>query len=87
MDVTSERNSKRVLAAGVLFAAVGLLALGITLMQPSVRDERAQNPDEIFGEYTVEEKADILATLSASSTGADIPEEEKLRILESLRTQ
>ncbi len=83
-----DKNSKRVLAIGVLFAAVGILALGIALTQPEMKDERAREANEIFNpEYSVEQKAEVLATLSASSTGADVSEEEKLRILESLSTQ
>lgn len=82
----AEARSKRVLAIGILFAAVGIVSLGIALMQTEIPDGRERNASEIFNdEYTVEEKAEILAVLSASSTGADIPEEEKLRVLQSLR--
>lgn len=87
MEISSEQNARRMLAAGVLFATVGILALVITLMQPSVKDERERLAEEIFIEPTTEEKAEILASLSASSTGAEIPEEEKLRVLESLKMQ
>lgn len=82
----AEARSKRVLAIGVLFAAVGIVSLGIALMQTEIPDGRERNASDIFNdEYTIEEKAEILAVLSASSTGADIPEEEKLRVLQSLR--
>ncbi len=85
MEVNDEKNSKRVLAVGILFAAVGIVALLVALMQPSMKDVREQSAEDIFDpEYTVEQKAEILATLNASSTGVDVPEEEKLRILDSL---
>lgn len=87
MEISSEQNARRILAAGILFATIGILALVITLMQPGVKDERERLADDIFSQPTVQEKADVLATLSASSTGAGISEEEKLRVLESLRTQ
>lgn len=85
MEGDLERKSKHVLAIGILFAVVGILALLIALMQPRVEDERVRSAGDIFDpEYTVEQKADVLATLSASSTGADIPESEKLKVLKSL---
>lgn len=85
MDINAEKNSKRVLAVGVLFASVGIVALILALTQPVVRDERERNAEDIFNpDYTVEQKAEVLASLSASSTGADIPESEKLKILKSL---
>ena len=87
MEISSEKNARRILAAGILFATIGILALVITLMQPSVQDERERMAGDIFSEPTVEEKAEVLASLSASSTGADISEEEKLRVLESLQVQ
>lgn len=88
MGYDLEKNSKRVLAVGVLFAAVGIVALVIALTQPAMKDGLERSAEDIFDpEYTVKQKAEILATLSASSTGADVPEEEKLRILESLQAQ
>ena len=85
MGTDVEKSSKRVLAVGVLFAAVGIVALIVSLTQPTMRDGRERNAADIFDpEYTVEQKAEILATLSASSTGSEISEEEKLRVLQSL---
>ena len=85
MGTDVEKSSKRVLAVGVLFAAVGIVALIVSLTQPTMRDGRERNAADIFDpEYTVEPKAEILATLSASSTGSEISEEEKLRVLQSL---
>jgi len=85
MGIDSEQNSRRILAVGILFATVGILALVITLMQPSVQDEKQRLAEDIFDdEAELKAKQEILATLSASSTGKDIPEKEKLRVLESL---
>lgn len=87
MDISSEKNTRRVLAAGVLFATVGIVALIITLMQPNVQEEREKLAKEIFSTPTPEEKMVILESLAASSTGSEVSVEEKLRVLESLRTK
>jgi hypothetical protein len=84
MEIGSEQNARRILAIGVLFATVGVLALVITLMQPSVQDERAEFAEEIF-RPSDEEKRQVLTELSASDTsGAQVSEEEKLRVLKEL---
>ena len=91
MGIDSEKSARRILAVGVLFATVGILALVITLMQPGVQDQKARLADEIFDENAaaqVEAKHEILTQVSASDTsGASIPEEEKLRVLQSLRNE
>ena len=88
MGIDSEQNSRRILAVGILFATVGILALVITLMQPSVQDEKERLAQEIFDEdVSLEKKQEVLAALSASSTGKETPEREKLRVLESLSAQ
>lgn len=84
MEIGSEKNARRILAVGVLFATVGILSLVITLMQPTVRDEREELAQEIF-RPSEEEKRQVLTELSASDTsGAQVPEAEKLRVLKEL---
>ena len=88
MGIDSEKNLRRILVAGVLFATVGILALVITLMQPSVQDEKQRLAQKIFDEdISPEKKQEVLAALSASSTGKEMSEEEKFRVLESLQSQ
>lgn len=86
MEISSEKSARRILAAGVLFATVGILALVITLMQPTVQDEQERLAGEIFKDSVpVEEKSRVLNELSASDTsGAEISTEEKMRILKEL---
>src|SRR3989344_252245 len=86
MEIGSEQNARRILAVGVLFATVGILALVITLMQPGVRDEQERLADEIFRPSN-EEKHEVLIKLQADSTGREVSDAEKLRVLESLRGQ
>lgn len=87
MEIGSEKNARRILAVGVLFATVGILALVITLMQPTVQDERERFANEIF-QPTNEEKHEVLAELQATNnTGKDVPTEEKLRVLQELQAQ
>ena|GEM_PF-4716660 len=87
MEIGSEQNARRILAAGILFATVGILALVITLMQPTVQDERERLANEIF-QPSNEEKHEVLAELQASdSSGSEVSEAEKLRVLQSLQTQ
>lgn len=93
MAIDSEKNARRMLAGGVLFATVGILALAITLMQPTAQEERERVADEIFDtEAEIAAKYEVLAALSASNASStrnaeEIPEEEKLRVLESLKVQ
>jgi hypothetical protein len=87
MEIGSEKNARRILAIGVLFATVGILALVITLMQPGVQDERERLAGEIFSDVPVEEKSRILTELSASDEPEEISEEEKLRVLQALSEQ
>lgn len=87
MEIGSDKNARRILAIGVLFATVGVLALVITLMQPTVQDERERLADQVFSDVPVEEKARILNELSASDEPDEISEEEKLRVLEALSQQ
>lgn len=87
MEIGSDKNARRILAVGVLFATVGVLALIITLMQPSVQDERERLAGEVFSEVPVEEKSRILNELSASDESDEISEEEKLRVLQALSAQ
>ncbi len=85
MSVESEKNARRILALGVLFATIGILALAITLMQPKVQDERERLAKDIFDDpAAVAAKYEVLTTLSASNNAEDIPEEEKLRVLKAL---
>ena len=89
MTTDSEKNARRMLAGGVLFATVGILALAITLMQPSVqKDEQQRLAEDIFDtEAEIAAKYEVLKALndsSASTSGAQLSEEEKLRVLESL---
>lgn len=87
MEIGSEKNARRILALGVLFATVGILALVITLMQPTVQDERERLANEIF-QPSNEEKHEVMAELQATnSTGSDVSEEEKLRILKQLQAR
>lgn len=87
MEISSEKNARRILAVGVLFATVGVLALVITLMQPSVQDDTERLAQEIF-QPSNEEKHEVLAELQAEDpSGSEVSEEEKLRVLESLRGQ
>src|SRR3989344_5370325 len=74
MEIGSEQN------------ALGILALVITLMQPGVRDEQERLADEIFRPSN-EEKHEVLIKLQADSTGREVSDAEKLRVLESLRGQ
>ncbi|MBL8158186.1 hypothetical protein JNK62_01465 [bacterium] len=87
MEIGSDKNARRILAIGVLFATVGVLALVITLMQPTVQDERERLANQVFSDVPVEEKARILNELSASDEPDEISEEEKLRVLEALSQQ
>lgn len=88
MEIGSDKNARRILAMGVLFATVGILSLVITLMQPTVQDERERLAGEIFTEVSVEDKAAVLNDLSASDPeGEEISEEEKLRVLQALSAQ
>jgi isopenicillin N synthase-like dioxygenase len=85
MEIGSEQGARRILAIGILFATVGILALVITLMQPTVQDEREQLAEEIF-RPSDEEKHQVLTELRASdNSGAQVSEEEKLRVLKELR--
>lgn len=88
MAIDSEKNARRMLAGGVLFATVGILALAITLMQPGVQEEQQRLVDDIFDtEAEIAAKYEILTALSASATGTgsvQISDEEKLRVLEAL---
>ncbi len=87
MEIGSEKNARRILAIGVLFATVGILALVITLMQPTVQDERERLAQEIF-QPSNEEKHEVMAELKATNTsGSEVSKEEKLRVLQSLRAQ
>lgn len=86
MEIGSEQNARRILAVGVLFATVGVLALVITLMQPSVQDEKERLANEIF-QPNNEEKHEVLAELQAESSGGEVSDAEKLRVLESLQAQ
>lgn len=84
MEIGSEKNARRILAIGILFATVGVLALVITLMQPSVRDERERLAEEIFSDVPAEEKSRVLNELSAADGSDEVSEEEKLRVLQAL---
>lgn len=87
MDISSEKNARRILAVGVLFATVGILALVITLMQPTIQNDRERLANEIF-QPSNEEKREVLAELQAvNASGADISTEEKLRVLQQLQMQ
>jgi hypothetical protein len=87
MEIGSHQNARRILAIGILFATVGILALVITLMQPTVQDERERLAGEIFSDVPVEEKSRVLNELSASDEPDEISEEEKLRVLQALSAQ
>lgn len=87
MEIGNDKNARRILAAGVLFATVGILALIITLMQPTVQDERERLAGEIFTDAAVEEKSRVLNELSAMDDSEEVSEEEKLRVLEALSAQ
>lgn len=89
MATDSEKNARRMLAGGVLFATVGILALAITLMQPGVQDEQQRLAEDIFDtEAEIAAKYEVLKALDASTaTGTgrvQISEEEKLRVLQAL---
>lgn len=87
MEISSEKSARRILAAGVLFATVGILALVITLMQPSVRDEQERLAGEIFQDRpSVEERGRVLDELTAAATtsGTELSIEERVRILDEL---
>jgi isopenicillin N synthase-like dioxygenase len=87
MEISSEKNARRILAIGVLFATIGILALVITLMQPTVQDEKERLANEIF-QPSNEEKHEVMAELQASdSSGSEVSEAEKLRVLQSLQSQ
>ncbi len=87
MDIQSEKGVRRILAIGVLFAAIGILALVIALMQPMPENKGERLAREIFA-TTTEEKARVLQAVHASDrSGEEISEEEKLRVLESLRVE
>lgn len=87
MEIGSDKNARRILAIGVLFATVGVLALVITLMQPTVQDERERLAGEVFTRVSVDEKSRVLNELSASDEPDEVSEEEKLRVLEALSAQ
>lgn len=84
MEIGSEKNARRILAVGVLFATVGVLALVITLMQPTVRDERERLAQEIF-QPSNEEKHEVLRDLQADNPLGAVSREEKLRVLKTLQ--
>jgi hypothetical protein len=91
MGADLERQSRRTLAIGVLFAAVGILALVIAVMQPAPVDPRERSAGDVFNaRYVVEEKAEVLATVSAnasSSSESSLTEDEKLRLLQAIAEQ
>ena len=81
-----EKSSKRVLAVGVLFATVGLIALGIALMQPAPKDDRALEPEQVFTTLSPEEKEQLHAQVTAEvgEPAPDLTEDDKRRLLETM---
>ncbi|MFZ2555952.1 MAG: hypothetical protein WAZ27_02135 [Minisyncoccia bacterium] len=89
MTIDSEKNARRMLAGGVLFATVGILALAITLMQPGIQAEQQRLADDVFDtEAEIAAKYEVLKALDASTaTGTgrvQVSKEEKLRVLQAL---
>ncbi|MFN0219235.1 MAG: hypothetical protein ACKVP4_10510 [Hyphomicrobium sp.] len=89
MDASSEKKARRMFAAAILFATVGILVFVTTLMRPTIGGENERLAEEIFDEsIPVESKAQVLRELSAAdTTGKDISDDDKLRVLRSLQSQ
>lgn len=84
------KNSLRILALSGLFALIGVVSLTIVLFQVPANKQKtfsdvfpgADSPEEVLAA-----KHEVLASLSASSTQAETTEQQKLRVLESLRAR
>jgi hypothetical protein len=86
----SPGEARRVLAISVLFAAVGIFAFVIAFLQPQAQDPRIRSlgdvvsPEDVAAE--IERKEKLLNEVSAlDRSGASVPLEEKLRMLQLMK--
>lgn len=85
-----EKNSLRILALSGLLALVGVVSLAIVLLQVPANERKTFSdvfPEAGSPEEVLAAKHEVLVSLSASSTQAETTEQQKLRVLESLRAQ
>ncbi len=87
METSTGMNSRRVITIAAVFAIVCILIFIAVYLQPRTDTQQALR-QQIFSTTTVEEKQKTLDAVSASDmSGRDVPESEKIKVLESLQTQ
>ncbi len=84
-------RERQILAISVLFAAAGFFAFVVAYFQPTMPDSRVRSIDEFMtadAEKEMDRREKILNEVSAlDRSGADIPEEVKLKVLQSLQEE
>ena len=89
MKAPSGERERQMLAVSVLFAAAGFFAFVVAYFQPTMPDSRVRSINEFItadAEKELERRERILNEVSAlDKSGADIPEDIKLKMLQALQ--